>query len=121
MSTELLKEVLMPFNTREIEYFNEATKSCTAEQKLAVAKRMSEEKPPDGYQFTESQIKRFVTQDRVGQANWYPGITINNDTPITESDSSNYVKRVQEFKERQYKAYRASGMSEAESRSLAGL
>lgn len=116
MYTEL-KEVLMPFNVKEVEYFQEATKDCTSEQKLAVAKRMREEKLPEGWQLTESAIKRLAAQDSLSKVNWYPGIKINNETePIIDTGS-----KLQDFKERQYDAYRASGLSEAEARSAAGL
>ena len=74
-----LKEVLLPFNAKELEYFQEATKNCSDEQRIAVAKRMSEEKPPEGFQFTEAQIKRFVTQDSMRKINWYPGIKTSNE------------------------------------------
>ena len=100
MYAELLKEVLMPFNAKEVEYFDEATKSCTDEQRLAVAKLMSEAKPPEGWQFTAAQIKRFVAQDSLSKVNWYPGIRTNNSPPpICESDSSTDAQ--------QAKAYRA--------------
>lgn len=118
MYTEELKEVLIPFNAKEVEHFNEATKNCTSEQKLAVAKRMREETLPVGWQFTESQIKRFVAQDSLSKINWYPGIDINNGTASAEQSDE---KQIEGFKERQFKAYRASGMSEAEARSAAGL
>jgi len=54
MYTETLKEVLMPFNSKELEHFNEATKDCSPERKLSVAKRIAQEKLPDGWQFTEA-------------------------------------------------------------------
>ena len=87
MYTEL-KEVLMPFNTKEVEHFNEATKDCSPEQKLAVAKRIAQEKLPDGWQFTESQIKRFVEEDSYSKINWFPTIKINNGSEnVIESDA----------------------------------
>jgi len=116
MYTEL-KEVLMSFNAKEREYFHEATANCTDEQKLAVAKRMSEAKLPDGYQFTESQIKRFVTQDSLSKINWYPNIKINS-----EGESTTDVDgKLKEFKERQYNAYRKNGMSEADASAMSGF
>ena len=113
-----LKEVLMPFNAKEVEHFNEATRNCSTEQKLAVAKLMREEKLPDGWQFTESQIRRFILHDSLSKINWFPGIEINNGTSPIEHFAD---KQLEGFKERQFKAYRASGMSEAEARSAAGL
>lgn len=116
MYTEL-KEVLISFNTKEIEHFEEATRDCTSEQKLAVAKRMKEEKLPNGWQLTESAIKRLAAQDSLSKVNWYPGIKINKETePITDTGS-----KLEQLKERQFKAYRASGLSEAEARRAAGL
>ena len=117
MYTEELKEVLIPFNAKELEHFSEATKDCTTEQKLAVAKRMTEVKLPEGWQLTESAIRRLVAQDSLSKVNWYPGIKINNETePISDTASN-----LKDIKERQFKAYRASGISEAEARSMAGL
>jgi hypothetical protein len=87
MYTEL-KEILMPFNTKEVEHFNEATKDCSPEQKLAVAKRIAQEKLPDAWQFTESQIKRFVEEDSYSKINWFPTIKINNGSEnVIESES----------------------------------
>jgi hypothetical protein len=113
-----LKEVLISFNTKELEHFNEATKNCTSEQKLAVAKRMREEELPEGWQLTASAIKRLVTQDSLSKVNWYPGIKINDGTASTEQADN---QRLKDIKERQYKAYRAGGMSEADARGMAGL
>ena len=119
MYTEL-KEVLIPFNAKELEYFNEATANCTEEQRLAVAKRMSDEKPPHGYQFTESQIKRFVTQESASKLNWYPNIKINNGgATLTEAEHD--AAKVVEFQERQYNTYRKSGMSEADASAMSGF
>jgi hypothetical protein len=113
-----LKEVLISFNTKELENFEEATKNCTSEQKLAVAKQIKEEKLPEGWQLTESAIKRLVTQDSLSKINWYPGIDINDGTASAEQSDD---KQIEGFKERQFKAYRASGLNEAEARSAAGL
>jgi hypothetical protein len=117
MSTELLKEVLMPFSTKQLEVFNEATANCTDEQRLAVAKRMSEEKLPGDYRFTESQIKRFVTQESLSRLNWYPGIEINNGTATGTTDD----RKIDALKERQYNAYRKSGMNESEASATSGF
>jgi hypothetical protein len=119
MYTEL-KEVLMPLSAKEVEYFNEATASCTDEQKLAVAKRMSGEQLPHGYQFTESQIKRFVAQESLSRVNWYPGINVNNGAgeTVNVSESQARLKAVQE---RQFKTYRKSGMSEVEASAASGF
>jgi hypothetical protein len=116
MHTEL-KEVLIPFNAKEVEYFNEATAYCTDEQKLAVAKLMSEAELPDGYQFTESQIKRFVAQESRSKVNWFPNIAIKS----KGSSATDAEGRIKELKERQFKLYRESGLSEAEARVAAGL
>ena len=119
MNTEL-KEVLVPLSAKEVEYFNEATAACTDEQKRAVAKRMVGEQLPDGYHFTESQIKRFVAQESLSSVNWYPTININNGASETVNVSES-EKKIESFRERQYKVYRASGMSEAEAISASGF
>jgi hypothetical protein len=111
-----LKEVLMPFNAKEVKYFNEATANCTDEQKLAVAKRMSAEKLPAGYQFTESQIKRFVTKESLSNVNWYPGININGTATETADE-----RKTAAFKERQYNAYVSAGMSVTEASAMSGF
>jgi hypothetical protein len=113
---EELREVLMPFNAKELENFNEATQNCTADQKIAVAKRMGEERLPSGFQFTESQIRRFVKQDSLSKVNWYPNIKIGG-----EGDSAADVDGATVMKERQYNAYRTSGMSEAEASAMSGF
>jgi hypothetical protein len=115
MSIELLKEVLIPFSAKELEHFNEATSGCTDEQKIAVAKRMAEEQLPDGFRLTESAIRRLVAREQV---NWYPGININSEGhPSTATGEG----KINELKERQYNAYRASGMSESEASATSGF
>jgi hypothetical protein len=121
MYTETLKEVLMPFNSKELEHFNEATKDCSPERKLSVAKRIAQEKLPDGWQFTEAAIRRFVAEEGLRKATeqFYlgRGIKINDGADhISDTDS-----KLKEIKERQFKAYRAGGLSEAEARGAAGL
>lgn len=116
MYTEL-KEVLMPFSAKEVEYFNEATKDCTDEARLAVAKRMAEVEGLEGWRLTEAQVRRFVAQESLSKVNWYPTIKING----AGDSATNADVKIKEFKERQYEAYRAGGMSEAEARAVAGL
>ncbi len=119
MYTEL-KEVLKPLSAKEVEYFNEATATCTDEQKRAVAKRIVGEHLPHGYQFTESQIKRFVAQESLSGVNWYPGINVNNGACETVVVSESETQ-LEGFRERQYKAYRKSGMSEVEAGKASGF
>jgi len=95
MSTELLKEVLLPFNTKELEYFNEATANCTDEQRLAVAKRLSEEKLPEGWQFTKAQIERFIAQDGYSKINWFRGM---KKAHISERDLPKDVQRANTYR-----------------------
>lgn len=118
MYTEL-KEVLKPLSAKEVEYFNEATATCTDEQKRAVAKRMVGEQLPHGYQFTESQIKRFAAQESLSGVNWYPTININNGAGQTAAVSES-EQVVEGFRVRQYNAYRKSGMSEVEASKASG-
>jgi len=47
------------------------------------------------------------------------GVDVNNLEEFCES--ANSVAKIETFREQQYKAYRASGMSEAEARSFADL
>lgn len=82
MYTEL-NEVFMPFNTKELDNFNEATANCTREEQVAIAKRISTERLPEGWQFTQSQIKRFVTEESLKNVR-YPGIKITSGTADAE-------------------------------------
>lgn len=117
---DIIEKVLIPGNAKELEYFHEVTATCTDEQKRAVAKRMVEEKLPEGWQFTKAQIERFAAQESPSKVNWYPTIELNNDgTPPTEAEQNQ--AKVNEFKERQFKAYRATGMNEAEASAMSGF
>jgi hypothetical protein len=90
MHIQTLNETLMPFNEKEIHYFNEATQGCTDEQKLAVAKEMLANKPPKDFHLTKEAIAKFVLREK--PLNWYPGVTSSSST-VEEADAPRKLYR----------------------------